>query len=144
MVNCTFTANQGMWRGGGVFNASGSLSVANCILWGNGRQFRSAYDEWAQASTDADLLLAYCCVQGWTGAMVGQSCLGGDPLFMDAAGADGTVGTLDDDLRLRDGSPCIDAGDAAAVPAGVSTDLQGRPRFHNAVDMGAYEFDVAD
>lgn len=144
VVNCTFTANQGMWRGGGVFNASGSLSVANCILWGNGRQFRSAYDEWAQASSDSDLLLAYCCVQDWTGSIPGQCCLGGDPLFADAAGADGAVGTWDDDLRLRDGSPCIDAGDAAAVPAGVSTDLQGRPRFHNAVDMGAYEFDAAD
>lgn len=144
VVNCTFTANQGMWRGGGVFNASGSLSVANCILWGNGRQFRSAYDEWAQASSDSDLLLAYCCVQDWTGSIPGQCCLGGDPLFADAAGADGAVGTWDDDLRLRDGSPCINAGDAAAVPAGVSTDLQGRPRFHNAVDMGAYEFDAAD
>jgi hypothetical protein len=144
VVNCTFTANQGMWRGGGVFNARGSLSVANCILWGNGRQFRSTYDEWAQASSDSELMIDCCCVQGWTGSMGGQSCLGGDPLFVNAAGADGTVGTLDDDLRLRDGSPCIDAGDAAAVPAGVSMDLQGRPRFHNAVDMGAYEFDGAD
>ncbi len=140
VVNRTVTANQGMWRAGGVFNSSGSLSVANCILWGNGRQFRSAYDEWAQASTDAGLTIAYCCVQGWTGAMAGQGCLGSDPLFVDAAGADGTVGTLDDDLRLRDGSPCIDAGDASAVPIGIVTDLSGGPRMKNAVDMGAYEF----
>ena len=38
-------------------------------------------------------------------------------------GPDGVAGTRDDDLRLASGSPCIDAGDSAALPAdGADTD----------------------
>jgi predicted outer membrane repeat protein len=37
-------------------------------------------------------------------------------------------------------SPCIDAGDNSAIPAGVIVDLDGNPRIINGiVDMGAYE-----
>ena len=62
------------------------------------------------------------------------------------------VGTADDDLRLPSGSPCIDAADNTAVPVGITTDLDGKPRFVDdpnttdtgngtapIVDMGAYE-----
>jgi len=69
-----------------------------------------------------------------------------DPLFADADGADDTVGTLDDDLRLPADSPCIDVGDNTLVPFGVTTDLDGDPRINDGdgdgtttVDMGAYE-----
>src|SRR5262249_54091535 len=50
--------------------------------------------------------------------------------------------------RLRITSPCIDSGDNALVPAGVTTDLAGNPRFVDMlgvndpgaiVDMGAHE-----
>ncbi len=56
-------------------------------------------------------------------------------------------------LRLQPGSPAIDAGNNAAVPTGVTTDLDGNPRFVDIpavvdtgagdapiVDMGAYEY----
>jgi hypothetical protein len=56
------------------------------------------------------------------------------------------------DYRLTGGSPCIDAADNTAVPLGVTTDLDGLPRFLEIpetvdtgngtppiVDMGAYE-----
>ena len=75
-------------------------------------------------------------------------------IFADPLGPDGTAGTDDDDLRLVAGSPCIDAGNNGAVPVGVTTDLDGNPRFRDdpntpdtgagaapLVDMGAYEFD---
>jgi len=55
-------------------------------------------------------------------------------------------------LHLLDSSPCIDAGDNAAVPGGISFDLDGNPRFVDSslspdtgngtaplVDMGPYE-----
>ena len=62
---------------------------------------------------------------------------------MDAADPDGpddTFGTADDGLRLLVGSPAIDAGDDAAVPAALTTDLAGAPRIQgDAVDLGAYE-----
>jgi hypothetical protein len=57
------------------------------------------------------------------------------------------------DLHLQPGSPCIDAGDNTAVPEGITTDLDGNPRFVDdpdtmdtgygdppLVDMGAYEY----
>jgi hypothetical protein len=63
----------------------------------------------------------------------------------------------DDNLRLLDGSPCIDAGDNTAVPGNITTDLDGLPRFYDdpntidtgngtppIVDMGAHEFIPCD
>jgi hypothetical protein len=54
-------------------------------------------------------------------------------------------------LRLKAGSPCIDAGYNAAVPEGIRRDLDGNPRIVvgttsaplgtvPVVDMGAYEY----
>lgn len=50
------------------------------------------------------------------------------------------------DLRLQTSSLAIDAGNNSDVPAGISTDILGKPRFINAltgnagiVDMGPYE-----
>jgi hypothetical protein len=93
------------------------------------------------------------CIQGLTGSLGGVGNIGADPLFVDADGEDNLSGTLDDNLRLQRTSPCIDAGDNAAVPAGVTLDLDGAPRFLDEpywpdtgagtppiVDMGAYEF----
>jgi hypothetical protein len=141
VLNCTFVANQGLWRGGGVFNAAGTLAVTNCILWGNGRMNGNSYDELAQVSGDPKPSLRYCCVQGWTGSLGGANNFGRDPLFVNTNGPDGVAGTPDDDLRLQPDSPCIDAGDNAAVPLSVMTDLQGKARIANGVvDLGAYEF----
>jgi len=82
-------------------------------------------------------------------------------LFVDADGTDDVVGTEDDNLRLQAGSPCIDAGNNAAVPPEVTVDLDGNPRYVDdpdtpdcpwcpdpendcgtppIVDMGAYEY----
>lgn len=62
----------------------------------------------------------------------------------------GTNGSTDNgDLHLQFTSPCIDAGLNSAVPAGVTTDLDGNPRIFDfpganngagaVVDLGAYE-----
>lgn len=48
------------------------------------------------------------------------------PVFLDALGPDGIAGTLDDDLRLAPGSPCIDAGRNGILPFDViDLDLDG-------------------
>jgi hypothetical protein len=113
--------------------------------------------------------VSYSCVEGGPGGpgVVGFVTDGGgnigvsgdDPCFVRAPypGADGTWDGVDDDygdLRLGAGSDCIDAGsNAAAVAAGLVTDLSGDDRFVNdpatpdtgegsapVVDMGAYEY----
>ena len=44
------------------------------------------------------------------------------------------------DYRLAPRSPCVDAGDGAAVPANLLKDIAGNPRLSGSrVDIGAYE-----
>ena len=174
MVNCGFSGNRAqgatgpMAAGGAVFcegsnvamvnvtlsgNSAGALGFAdtapttvalsNAIFWGNTGGIPSA----SLAHVSAN----YSCIQGgWSGT--GGHNINANPLFVNPAGADGIVGTADDDLRIPAGSPCIDAGDNTAVPSGIVTDLAGTPRFVDdptvadtgngrcpIVDMGAYE-----
>jgi uncharacterized repeat protein (TIGR01451 family) len=65
--------------------------------------------------------------------------LDADPRFVGAVDP-AVAPTLAGNLRLRWGSPAVDAGDNGLVPPGVTTDLDGAPRFvQGTVDMGAYE-----
>ncbi len=156
ITNCTFSENRSVVGGGAIatFTAS-NPTVTNSILWENSpNQIRN----WNAATT-----VNYSDIQGgWPG--IGN--IDTDPLFVRYPD-DGGTGWGDDpctpgvneaedddfgDLRLTLGSPCIDAGDNSAVPAGVAFDLDGNNRFFNdphtfdtgigsppIVDMGAYE-----
>ena len=151
LVNVTFSANHAGAEGGVMANTLDSdPSLTNCILWGNtatnGEQIHNV-------DVDSAPTLSYSLVEG--GCPSGSTCdhlLTADPEFADAGGADGVPGTSDDDLHLAPGSPAIDAGDNSAVPGGVTTDLEGNPRFFDVVtvpdtgngtppiiDLGAYE-----
>ena len=115
--------------------------MTNCILWGNTvPQLNSA----TATVTSSDI----------EGGHDGLRNLDIDPQFLDPDGPNNIPGDEDDDLRLVIGSPCIDAGNNGAMPVGVTTDLDGNPRFLDDpgtpdtgagsapfVDMGAYEFD---
>ncbi len=96
----------------------------------------------------------------------GSGNIGDDPKFVDLKGPDGIIGTEDDNLRLKPGSPGIDAGVTDFVlpdiydldkdgdceePTPFDLDLQPRqfddPKTPDTgwgkaplVDMGAYEF----
>ncbi|TKJ37108.1 MAG: hypothetical protein CEE38_09415 [Planctomycetes bacterium B3_Pla] len=64
-----------------------------------------------------------------------------DPQFVDPYGADGTLGTDDDNFRLAPSSPAIDSGTNETEPPLPAMDLDGNPRILNdIVDLGAYEF----
>ncbi len=139
LVNCTFFGNSAP-SSGGLYNEQGTLELVNCIFHGNtdnGGDVEAAQIR----SNNGTLTVEYSCVQGWSGALGGTGNMGADPQFLDADGADGTAGTEDDDLRLSEGSACIDGGDNAGLAPFVITDLDGRARvFNKVVDMGAYEF----
>jgi hypothetical protein len=131
VTNCTFSDNSSAFEGGGMYNVGGGTTVTNCVLWGDGPDeiFGGAP---TVSNTDVQ------------GGFAGIGNIDTDPLFVDPDNGD---------LRLQPGSPCIDAGDNTAVPAGTTTDLDGEPRFVDdpnttdsgnggppVVDMGAYEF----
>jgi hypothetical protein len=154
LTNVTFSGNRA-GLGGGMHNDVSNPTLTNCILWGNtaisGTQI---YNH----DSDSTPTITYSDVQG--GCPLYSNCsdlLDADPQFVrDPDPGDGDWTTLDDndygDLRLRPGSPAIDAGDNSAVPPGITTDLGGNPRFFDVptvpdtgsggapiVDMGAYE-----
>lgn len=136
LVGCTIVHNQG----GGVTEQSGIIvgRVRNSIVWDN-----DTYQIGVNVS------VGHTNVMGGYG---GAGNLDVDPLFANAAGPDGVRGTLDDDLSLLPGSPCIDAGDTLLVATSYPKDLAGRPRavdrqepdagvalVGQTVDMGALE-----
>ncbi len=127
-----------------------SASLANCVLWGNAAG--SIVDQGSQLRVPGTLSMWRSCVQSPAGAPDANGNISLDPLFVSALGPDAIAGTSDDDPSLSPFSPCIDAGDADALPVVSTLDLAGRPRRADAawitnsgtgsgapIDMGAYE-----
>ncbi len=153
VTNCTFGGNAVANQGGGMYGSGSSPTVTNCILWDNSDL--GGMDESAQIHVASGIpVVNYSCVQGGWSGVGGEGNIDSDPRFVDELGIDGVPATGDEDLRLDVGSLCIDAGDNTAVPMGIDTDLDGNPRFEDAVnypdagngdppivDMGAYEAD---
>jgi len=149
LINVTFSGNSAS-NGGAMFNAS-SPSLTNVILWGN----TAIVSGTQMYNTNATPVITTSLVQGGiagTGIYNDNSTVtdgGGniddDPLFVrDPDPGDSDWSTLGDndygDLRLSPGSPAIDVGTNSAIPAGVTTDLDGNLRIINGiVDMGAFE-----
>ncbi len=161
--DCTFNSNvssdnEGALRAG----ATGTVTVQSSTFFGN---IGGACYE----TTGGDLRVRNSISWNNTPFEIGsnvdvQNCdvLGGfpganidvDPLFNDPQGADSILGTLDDDLSLFEGSPCIDAGDTTQLLPGYPRDLIGNPRavdfpdtpdtgtalVGHTIDLGAYEY----
>ncbi|MGH7536724.1 MAG: choice-of-anchor Q domain-containing protein, partial [Gemmatimonadales bacterium] len=132
LINCTV----GSSVGDGIVCAASKahLTAANIVVWGS-------VGESIVIRNAPNPVVSFSNIQGgWPGA----GNIDADPMFVQP-------GT--DDLRLSDGSPCVDAGDSAALPPDeldldgdgdttepVPLDLGGTARVQGAaVDMGAYE-----
>lgn len=165
--DCVFGSNTSTnSQGGGLDNWSGG----NVVLTGSTFYDNAGFDVWTHPTSVAQVTncilwstvpatsgpasIAYSDVIGGGGS---GTNLDADPLFVDPWGPDGMLGTLDDDVRLSEDSPCIDAGDTR-VPAGLApaaqdpVDVAGRPRATDGpaastgigvlgltVDLGAHE-----
>jgi predicted outer membrane repeat protein len=150
IINCTFSANLAdAGRAIACTSFSNSnrsfLTITNSILWDNGDEiFTNDGSE-----TDMTYTNSY---KYWPGSTNHRDA----PRFTNQRGPDGLAGTADDDLSLSAGSPGIDSGNNSALPAFLTTDRAGVPRFIDdpdttddgkglapIVDRGAYEFGAA-
>jgi Chlamydia polymorphic membrane protein (Chlamydia_PMP) repeat len=163
--NCTFASNSAV-DGASLalfLSTAGSREVAigNCVMFGD--------DEHIWLDDDSASTLTNSIVQGGVpdGVIDDGGNIDADPMFArvpddggDGWGDDPDTPNVDEsanddygDLRVRAGSPVIDAGDNGAVPESVMTDLGGLARFVDdpfvvdtgigsppVVDMGAYEY----
>ena len=155
LANTTFGGNQAT-SGGRAVTAGGTalLAVTNSVLWNDTAGAAPEIDYVASASgviSHTLLMGSNGSGPGWDGGLGsdGGGNIDDDPLFLrdPDPGPDGAWDGLDDDygdLQLQRESPAVDAGDNDLVPAGLTTDLAGRPRIADGtVDMGAYEVSAA-
>ena len=123
VTNCTFHDNTGDSDGGTFWSESLSRpTLRNCII--------SGVDPDIVSDVSSSTTVEYCLVEG---GYTGTGNLDDAPLFMDEN---------DGDLRLAEGSPCIDAGTVIMAPG---VDIRGvrRPQG-SGIDIGAYEMLVGE
>ncbi|MGB2988028.1 MAG: right-handed parallel beta-helix repeat-containing protein [Phycisphaerae bacterium] len=140
-LNSTLSGNAAGNYGGGIYAWAVPPQLRNSILWAN----RDSYGtrESSQMYIDDFVGLTgyvnYSCIQGLTASYGGTGNVDDDPLFIDADGLDGIVGTPDDDVHLSVGSLCADAGDPDTEDL-PDLDFDGDARVCGCrVDMGIDE-----
>jgi len=159
LINCTFSNNTAQNRGGCIHGYVSSMTVTNCVIWGN----IASNDSQISNVGESELFISYSDLQGGVEAIAdsgslsiseGVGNLDADPIFYISS---------DGGHRLWPDSPCIDAGDNNSVPADITDmdrdsnlsepipfDLDGNNRLMDGdcnspdiVDMGAHEFAYA-
>lgn len=127
LTNTTIAGNASAGAGG-IRNEGLTPVIRNSVLWGNGDSYSSngpvAFD------------MQHSIVQG-EGAVPGAGNVFTDPMFTTAVPPAPSTGG---NLLPQAGSPAVNTGNNADLPAGVTTDVAGHPRIVSGiVDMGAYE-----
>ncbi|MFN8483108.1 MAG: choice-of-anchor Q domain-containing protein [Anaerolineae bacterium] len=131
-TNVTFGGNSAQF-GGALYNAQGSATIRNSILWGDGGG--SSEIQGTPATVTNSI------VQGGYGSPTDNN-LDADPKFITPITA--SAPTTTGNLRLLSGSPAFNAGNNSVTnPSLPATDLDGAPRIaFGTVDMGAYETQI--
>ena len=148
LVNTLISGNTSVGSGGGLTMYGPSdfdpptVTLDQVTLAGNRSDLGSGISNGASQSNGILTARNSLIVDAvWTrgGVFERVSCGTGDPMFV-APGAAGSAPTVDGDYHLKAGSPAVNAGSNALVPAGITTDLDGLPRVvGGTVDQGAYE-----
>jgi hypothetical protein len=113
LINCTVVSNVSP-SGIAVLNGA----ATNCIIY---------YNFASKLTNFAGTICSHCCT---IPLPAGPGNFTNEPAFVDL---------VNGDFHLQSSSPCINAGDNAAVAG--STDFDGNPRISGGtVDVGAYEF----
>ncbi len=112
LTNCTFGGNSAVSYGGAIYDSNGVVYLDNSILWAN----TATYGQQIALQKGPTVSIAYCDIPNTPDAVFeeqpggiqwGPGNIHDDPLFIDLG---------NDNLRLYDGSPCIDAGSNFALP----------------------------
>ncbi|MBE0661051.1 MAG: T9SS type A sorting domain-containing protein [Bacteroidales bacterium] len=133
LINTTFLSNSATYGGGMYSKAFSSVTLNNCIVWGNtadvsGKQF---YLE------NAINTLNYSCYSNGTGDVftinsaftATNNNITKNPKFIDPA----------DDFRIHGNSPCVNTGNNDYNSE--TYDIRGEARIQgDTIDMGAYEW----
>ena len=134
LINCTVSANHSTGKGGGIDTLGGTITIGNCIVAGN-TTAGSGPDVFSAFISEGNNLIGNTA--GSTGWVASDLTGIANPLLGPLANNGGPTQTM----ALLPGSPAINAGNNALIPAGVTTDQRGfGPRFvNNTVDIGAFE-----
>ena len=144
-INCTFANNTASSAGGLSVHRDGKASITNSIFWNNRPNQISVRG--IREGDFSELIVNYCDVEFGTDSIEVDTLaelhwetgnITADPLFQDIANRD---------YRLKDDSPCIDAGVDSIILNGIMyfaplNDMDGLPRPQDGatlIDMGAYE-----
>ncbi|MEL7122475.1 MAG: right-handed parallel beta-helix repeat-containing protein, partial [Bacteroidota bacterium] len=150
IINSVFSGNNAASLGGGIWNRSSNLPITNTIIWNNQENGSTTAPGASIDNDTATPEIANSIVANSGGSDSWNASFGTDsgnnldvdPDFntaVDPATAPTTAG----DFQLLLGSPAREAGDDAAVPNDITTDLTGMTRFRgDAVDMGPYEAEI--
>lgn len=131
IVHSTFANNSCFYTYSTLYvhgvNVGDTAKVISSLLWDNGATN-------SFGSVGAGFIAKNSLIQG--GYTAGTNIINSNPFFKDGDGADNNPGNIDDDLRLRSGSPAIDSGWVDSAPTRDITSFLRDLR----PDIGAYEF----
>ncbi|HUN81385.1 MAG TPA: right-handed parallel beta-helix repeat-containing protein, partial [Phycisphaerae bacterium] len=151
-INCSAANNSAAPFAGGIWADGCTTTLGNSVFWQNSDANGMVQSSQLTNNNGATATINYTILQGWSGSLGGTANNGSNPQFTDPDGPDNIIGTPDDNLRPLPTLACIDSGNNALVPAGITTDAAGNARFANdpcvtdtgggsppIVDRGAYE-----
>lgn len=160
VTHSTFVVNNSALSGSAIWVMTGTtMTVRNSIVQGSPISVPGTPSLIA-SQVVGQPVVSYSCVQtAGSTPFAGTGNINADPMFSNLGGYDGIVGTLDDDLRIADFSPCMDAGSPSAFILDISDidrdgnfaepmpyDAASQPRRvdgngdeYIVPDMGAYE-----
>jgi hypothetical protein len=160
IVNAIFAFNSAGEAGGAIRSEASDLRISNTIFYQNGAPIDPDISDPYEGTYGTIEISHSMSDHPFPSHIIDRGgLLFGDPGFVDADGADDIPGTLDDDYRLLQTSPAIDAGatdsllvDFLDIDGDNDTmeswpeDASGNMRVFDggsgiaAVDMGVFEF----
>ena len=138
LTNCTVSGNSAGQNGGGLYwTAPATVNLGNTIVAGNTASTSGPEAFGTFTSQGNNLVSQTDSSSGWIGSdLTGTIAQPLNPLIAPL----GFYGGPTETMALLPGSPAIDAGRNALIPADVTTDQRGLPRIVNGtVDIGAFE-----